>query len=99
MVARALARQFRTLMTTDTTNANRALLEQTLWSIEPADAGIRALAAARQARLTKPPGSLGRLEDLAERAAAALRTLEPRADDRAVLVFAADHGITAEGVS
>lgn len=78
---------------------DRAFLERTLRSIEPADDGIRRLAAARQARLTKPPGSLGRLEELAERAAAARRTLEPRADDRAVVVFAADHGVAAEGVS
>jgi nicotinate-nucleotide--dimethylbenzimidazole phosphoribosyltransferase len=86
-------------MRTEMPNHNRALLERTLRSVEPADARVRALAAARQARLTKPRGSLGRLEEIAERAAAARCTLEPRADDRAVFVFAADHGITAEGVS
>jgi nicotinate-nucleotide--dimethylbenzimidazole phosphoribosyltransferase len=78
---------------------NRALLERTIRSIEPPDASIRALADARQARLTKPPGSLGLLEEIASRVAAAQRTLEPRVDSRAVLVFAGDHGVTAEGVS
>jgi nicotinate-nucleotide--dimethylbenzimidazole phosphoribosyltransferase len=77
----------------------RALLERTIRSIEPPDASIRALADARQARLTKPPGSLGLLEEIASRVAAIQRTLEPRVDSRAVLVFAGDHGVTAEGVS
>jgi nicotinate-nucleotide--dimethylbenzimidazole phosphoribosyltransferase len=78
---------------------SRALLERTIRSIEPPDASVRALADARQARLTKPPGSLGLLEDLASRVASAQRTLEPRVDSRAVLIFAGDHGVTAEGVS
>jgi nicotinate-nucleotide--dimethylbenzimidazole phosphoribosyltransferase len=50
-------------------------------------------------RLTKPPGSLGRLEGLALRMALAQDTLKPRAAPRAVIVFAADHGVAAEGVS
>jgi nicotinate-nucleotide--dimethylbenzimidazole phosphoribosyltransferase len=81
------------------TARDRALLERTIRSIEPPDASIRALADARQARLTKPPGSLGLLEEIASRVASVQRTLEPRVDSRAVLVFAGDHGVTAEGVS
>jgi len=77
----------------------RALVERTVRSIEPPDASIRALADARQARLTKPPGSLGFLEEIAARVAAIQRSLSPRVDARTVAVFAADHGVTAEGVS
>jgi len=68
-------------------------------------AGIRPVAGdpapvrARLDRLTKPPGSLGRLEGLAVRLALAQDTLKPRATPREVIVFAADHGIAAEGVS
>jgi nicotinate-nucleotide--dimethylbenzimidazole phosphoribosyltransferase len=53
----------------------------------------------RQNRLTKPPGSLGALEEIACRIAGIQRTLTPRVDHKRVVVFAADHGITEEGVS
>ncbi|HEX6202317.1 MAG TPA: nicotinate-nucleotide--dimethylbenzimidazole phosphoribosyltransferase [Thermoanaerobaculia bacterium] len=59
------------------------------------------LAAARAALegKLKPPGSLGRLEDWAAQLAVLQRTLEPRVERGRVLVFAADHGVAAEGVS
>ncbi|WP_454790751.1 nicotinate-nucleotide--dimethylbenzimidazole phosphoribosyltransferase [Mycolicibacterium lutetiense] len=64
------------------------------------DAEAAAAARARQARLTKPPGSLGRLEDLGVWAASCQGACPPRALTRArVVVFAADHGVTAAGVS
>jgi len=50
-------------------------------------------------RKVKPPGSLGRLEALAIRLAALQETLEPRMDRARILIFAADHGVAAEGVS
>jgi nicotinate-nucleotide--dimethylbenzimidazole phosphoribosyltransferase len=50
-------------------------------------------------RLTKPPGSLGRLEWIAARLCAIQETLAPVASPRRIVVFAADHGVTAEGVS
>jgi nicotinate-nucleotide--dimethylbenzimidazole phosphoribosyltransferase len=56
-------------------------------------------AAARQDTLTKPPGSLGRLEALAIRLAALQGTPRPKADRVRIAVFAADHGVAAEGVS
>lgn len=59
----------------------------------------RAAAGARQDRLTKPQGSLGRLEGIAIQLAARQRTGRPSLDRVAVIVFAADHGIAAEGVS
>jgi nicotinate-nucleotide--dimethylbenzimidazole phosphoribosyltransferase len=47
----------------------------------------------------KPPGSLGRLEDWAAQLAVLQQTLTPRVERARVLVFAADHGVAAEGVS
>jgi nicotinate-nucleotide--dimethylbenzimidazole phosphoribosyltransferase len=49
--------------------------------------------------LTKPPGSLGRLERLAVQIAGVSGSLRPRLRERLVVVMAADHGVTAEGVS
>lgn len=54
---------------------------------------------ARQAQLTKPPGSLGVLEDIALRLAALQRRQAPSVERIWVSVFAADHGIAEEGVS
>lgn len=59
----------------------------------------RQRALARQAQLTKPPGSLGRLEQLAVRLAALQATEHPKAESIWISVFAADHGVAAEGVS
>ena len=56
-------------------------------------------AAARQLTLTKPPGSLGRLEEIGNRLAAIQRTTTPNVDRKRIYVIAADHGVTAEGVS
>jgi nicotinate-nucleotide--dimethylbenzimidazole phosphoribosyltransferase len=50
-------------------------------------------------RLAKPPGSLGRLEELAGRLCAIQETLSPRARPRRLVIFAADHGVVAEGVT
>ncbi len=52
-----------------------------------------------QAQLTKPPGSLGLLEELAVRLAEMQATISPRVDNICIAVFAADHGVAAEGVS
>jgi nicotinate-nucleotide--dimethylbenzimidazole phosphoribosyltransferase len=49
--------------------------------------------------LTKPHGSLGRLEDLVLQVGLIQGTETPRIDRKAMLVFCADHGVTAEGVS
>jgi len=56
-------------------------------------------ARARQQQLTKPPGSLGRLEDLAVRIVGMTGQLLPTVERKAVIVMAADHGVTIEGVS
>ncbi|NKI18857.1 nicotinate-nucleotide--dimethylbenzimidazole phosphoribosyltransferase [Spongiibacter sp. KMU-166] len=52
-----------------------------------------------QDNLTKPKGSLGRLEDVAIQLAALQGTSTPRVNKPLIAVFAGDHGVTAEGVS
>jgi nicotinate-nucleotide--dimethylbenzimidazole phosphoribosyltransferase len=69
-------------------------------SITAPDADVAAAARARQDRLTKPPGSLGRLEDLSVWVASCQGVCPPRQFQRArVVVFAGDHGVTSAGVS
>ena len=63
-----------------------------------ANEAARAAAQARQADLTKPPGSLGRLEEIAE-FMAAWQGGPPHVDSPLVAVFAGNHGVTAQGVS
>ncbi len=63
------------------------------------DAAFEQRALARQAQLTKPPGSLGLLERLAVRLAAMQRRDAPDLQNIHISIFAADHGIAAEGVS
>src|ERR1700740_2687801 len=53
----------------------------------------------RQAELTKPPGSLGRLEELAEWLAAWQGRAQPRIERPRVAVFAGTHGVARRGVS
>src|SRR5690348_8492661 len=68
-------------------------------SIPPVDPAWIERARARQLELTKPPGSLGRLEEIANRMAAIQQTLTPSADRARIVLFAADHGVCAEGVN
>ncbi len=63
------------------------------------DAAAEAAALRRQAGLTKPQGSLGRLERLAAWLARWQRREVPRLDRVEILVFAGNHGVTAQGVS
>ena len=70
-----------------------------LRSIRPADRAAMDAAARRQAELAKPPGSLGALEDVSIRLAGLTGRVKNRIDRCRVLVFAADNGVTAEGVS
>ena len=68
-------------------------------AVKPLDEAARAAAQARQAQLTKPPGSLGQLEALAVTLAAMQGKPLPRVRSPWISIFAADHGIAAEGVS
>jgi nicotinate-nucleotide--dimethylbenzimidazole phosphoribosyltransferase len=68
--------------------------------ITPPDAQAEAAALARQGTLTKPPGALGRLEQLSVWVSACQGVCPPRQFERPrVVVFAGDHGVTAAGVS
>lgn len=76
------------------------LLDDTLSAIVPASAEALAAAEARQLRLTKPAGSLGRLEEIGNRLAAIADACPPPLPARAVIgLFAGDHGVCAQGVS
>lgn len=63
------------------------------------DAAAANAASARQDTLTKPPGSLGRLEEIAIRIAGITGTARPRLEQRLIVVAAGDHGVAARGVS
>ncbi len=67
--------------------------------IEPLDAGIMEQARQRQQTLTKPAGSLGRLEEIAIQIAGIQRRVLPSIERKVVIVMAGDHGVTVEGVS
>ena len=67
--------------------------------LPPLDADAAAAMRARDLQLTKPPGSLGRLEDLAAWLGAVQATPSPTADRPLVAVFAGNHGVAARGVS
>src|SRR6516164_5720443 len=67
--------------------------------LPPGDLKAAAAAAERQSQLTKPPGSLGRLEDVVVWLAQWQGRSMPRLDRVDILVFAGNHGVTAQGVS
>jgi nicotinate-nucleotide--dimethylbenzimidazole phosphoribosyltransferase len=74
-------------------------LSQIISQIEPLDRAWEARAQERLDSLTKPRGSLGRLEELAARYVAITREAMPSLEQKWIVVFAADHGVVAEGVS
>lgn len=74
-------------------------LDQAIRRIGPADAEAKRRAEARQLRLTKPPGSLGRLEPVSVQLAGIFGAEQPRIGGKAVIVAAADHGVVAQGVT
>ena len=75
------------------------LLASTIKAIGALDEAAMASAGARQGQLTKPAGSLGRLEELSVQLAGVQGKALPNIERKAVIVMAADHGVTAEGVS
>src|SRR3984893_8120753 len=79
---------------------NQSDLDRLISFIGPLDETAMAAARSRQGRLTKPPGSLGRLEDLSVWVASCQGVCPPRQFARPrVVVFAGDHGVTSAGVS
>lgn len=67
--------------------------------LHPLDTAMADAARARQNQLTKPPGALGELEEIAIRLAAMQGRERPCVDALRITVFAADHGVCAEGIS
>ena len=76
-----------------------SLLDQTIQSIRPLDAAAMDAARARQNNLTKPPGSLGRLEEISIQVAGITGQARPVIKEKAVITCAGDHGVVAQGVS
>ncbi len=74
-------------------------LRRLLAAISPLDEGAMNAARRRQAALAKPPGSLGRLEELSVQLAGVTGRVRNRVEKKHLLVFAADNGVAAEGVS
>jgi nicotinate-nucleotide--dimethylbenzimidazole phosphoribosyltransferase len=74
-------------------------LEQTLKIIRPVDRSITPAIQAHLDDLTKPQGSLGRLEEIAMRYALATGTVKPKPGKCRIYCFAGDHGVADEGVS
>jgi nicotinate-nucleotide--dimethylbenzimidazole phosphoribosyltransferase len=79
--------------------ASLAELRERLADLPEGDEAAAAAIAHRQSRLTKPQGSLGRLEELAAWLGCWQGREAPRLDDVSVLVFAGNHGVVARGVS
>ena len=78
---------------------NPVTLAQAIERIRPADADAMSRAEARQQNLTKPPGSLGRLEEVSIRVAGIFGAERPSIGGKAVIIAAGDHGVVAQGVT
>ena len=74
-------------------------LQEVITSVSALDESAMAAARKRQAQLAKPPGSLGRLEDLSIQLAGITGQVHNKIEKKHLLVFAADNGVGAEGVS
>jgi len=75
------------------------VIDETLKNIQPVDRAWLQQAQERLDALTKPRGSLGRLEELAAWYVAVRQDLWPPLARKVVVIFAGDHGVVAEGVS
>jgi len=70
-----------------------------LTQIPPLDEEAMAQARARQDQLTKPQGSLGRLEEISVQIAGITGNPRPKLQHKAIVTMAGDHGVVAQGVS
>ena len=77
----------------------RALLAEIVSMVKPLDEAAMAQAQARQELLTKPRGSLGRLEELSVKLAGIQGNPRPQIRHKVVITMAADHGVVSEGVT
>ena len=74
-------------------------LEATIANIKQLDGAAMAKARQRQDMLTKPAGSLGRLEDISVQLAGIYGQAIPKSENKTIVVAAGDHGVAADGVS
>src|ERR1041384_6576302 len=74
-------------------------IKEIIEQIPPLDESAMQAARERQDQLTKPRGSLGRLEELSIQLAGMKANPLPSVERKAVIVMAADHGVAMEGVS
>ena len=74
-------------------------IEALVRAVQPLDQKVMLAAETHQARLAKPPGSLGRLEELSVQLAGITGKVHNELPRKQLLVFAADNGVVAEGVS
>ena len=74
-------------------------LNKLLSAVSPLDDAAMEKARERQAQLAKPPGSLGRLEDLSVQLAGITSRVHNKMEKTHLLVFAADNGVVAQGIS
>ena len=79
--------------------ANIMQLQGIIKQIQPLDNAAMQSARTRQDTLTKPQGSLGRLEELSIQLAGMTANPLPSLERKVVIVMAADHGVALEGVS
>jgi nicotinate-nucleotide--dimethylbenzimidazole phosphoribosyltransferase len=73
-------------------------LDKVLRAIKPLDESAMDSARARQDTLTKPPGSLGRLEELSIQLAGIQGKPNPQIEHKAIITMAGDHGVVAEKI-
>ncbi len=74
-------------------------LEKVINSIKPLDKNAMATAKQRQDTLTKPLGSLGKLEELSIKIAGITSNPLPKLEHKSIITMAADHGVVAEGIT
>ncbi|MDI6890050.1 MAG: nicotinate-nucleotide--dimethylbenzimidazole phosphoribosyltransferase [Thermodesulfovibrionales bacterium] len=75
------------------------MIQETIEKIVPINLEFAVKAQRRLDNLTKPPGSLGRLEEFAKRLVAITENVMPVLDKKVIFTFAGDHGVADEGVS
>lgn len=74
-------------------------LKAAIYAVTPTEPAAETRAWERLDSLTKPPRSLGRLEEIAAQVARVQSTDHPSVASKAILLMAGDHGVVAEGVS
>ncbi|MFQ5891697.1 MAG: nicotinate-nucleotide--dimethylbenzimidazole phosphoribosyltransferase, partial [Candidatus Methanofastidiosia archaeon] len=80
-------------------SSNMPSLDRIIKDIQPLDEEMMRKAQMHLDNLTKPQGSLGRLEELSKKVAGIKRDLKPKIKRKLIFTFASDHGIASRGVS